>query len=108
MPDKYDDNRRLTKEIHKQEKLEKERIETAKQIVRNLEDQKRIEREHLDLVDKHQNYWYAEIKKTKETDRERYEGLKEKLEREKEIRNKILDHIKHLDKEIKIQKEHIP
>ena len=36
MQDKYDDNKRLAKEIHKQEELEKERIETAKQIVKNL------------------------------------------------------------------------
>ena len=108
MQDKYDDNLRLAKVISRQKELEKERIEVAKQIVKNLEDQKRIEKEHLDLVDKHQKYWYSEIKKTKETDMERYEGLKKKLEKEKEIRNKILDHIEHLDKEIRIQKEHMP
>jgi len=104
MPDEYDIKKRLSKEINRQKKLEEERVKAAKGIVKNLKEQKKIEEEHLAIVNQHQKYWEKELEKTK--DRERYDDLKNKLELEGEIRDKISAIIKHLDKEIKFQEEH--
>lgn len=101
------DAQRISEEIRKQRELDDERIETSKQIIKNLEKQKEIEKEFLDLVDKHQNYWKKELEKANENDRDRSNDLKDRLQMEEEIRNKILDHINHIDKEIKAHKEHI-
>ena len=108
MPEDYDEKRRISKEIAKQKELGEQRIETAKEIIKNLEVQKKIEKEHLDLVEQHQKYWKKQLKNTDRDNRERYDDLKNKLKQEDKIRDKILDHMKHLDKEIEIQKEHIP
>ncbi len=68
---------------------------------------KRKSEEQLDLVEKHLKYW-KEIEKTNVIDIERLNELKNKLKMEERVCNKIKDHIKHIDNEIKIQKEHIP
>lgn len=101
------DAQRISEEIRKQRELDEERIETSKQILKNLEKQKKIEKELLDLVNEHQNYWKKELKKANENDIGRYNDLKDRLQMEEEIRNKILDHINHIDKEIKAHKERI-
>lgn len=104
MPEEYDEKKRMKEEINKQKELEEERVETAKKIVKNLKRQKKIEKEHLKVVEQHQDYWKKELEKT--SDRERYDELKEKLKGEEKICDQIVDHIKHLDKEIKFQEEH--
>ncbi len=108
MPDKYDEEKRMAKEAQKQEKLEDQRIKTTKEIIKNLEEQKRIEKEHLDLVEQHQHYWKNQMKNTNRDDRERYDDLEKKLKGEDKIYDEIIGHIKQLDKEIESYKEHIP
>lgn len=103
MQEEYDE-KRMSKI---QGELEKERIEATKQIVKNLEEQKKIEKEHLDLVGEHLKYWKKEIEKTNAIDKDRLNELKDRLKMEDRVHNKIKDHIRHIDKEIKFQKEHI-
>lgn len=103
-----DMKKRLSEEKGKQEELEKSRVETTKQIVNNLKNQKRIEKEHLDIVEEHLKYWKKQIEETSDFDEERIKELKERLKIEEKVYNKIKDHMDHLDKEIKFQKEHLP
>ncbi|MGF7117766.1 hypothetical protein [Methanobacterium oryzae] len=107
MPEEYDEKRRIKEERDKQKKLEEQRVETTKEIVKTLIDQKRIEIEHLNLVEQHQKYWNEQLRNTNRDNRERYDDLKNKIKQEEKIRNKIIDHIKHLDKEIEFRKKHI-
>lgn len=100
-----DEKKRISKEIAKQNKLGEERINITQNLIKNLEYQKKLEKEHLDLVDQHQEYWSKELEKTKKSDEKRYAFLKQRLKLEKKIRDKIQDHIKHIDKEIEIQKK---
>jgi hypothetical protein len=106
MPEKYDE-KKMSKIIRKQEELEKERIKATKQIIKNLEEQKIIEREHLDLVMIHLKYWNEEVEMTNAIDTERLNELKDRLKMEKRVQDKIKDHMMKIDKEIKIFKEHI-
>lgn len=107
MPEEYNEQKRIAEERNKQKKLEKQRIETAEQIVRTLLNQKKIEKEHLNLVEEHLKYWNAKIENTEDDNKERYNSLKKRLKKEEEIRNKIIDHMNQLDKEIEFHRKHI-
>lgn len=107
MPQKSDKERNLTKEIGKYGKIQEEYSVVSSEIVETLKKLKKTQKEYLDLVKKHQDYWNSELEKTEYKNTERRKKLKETLKKEEIIRKKLEKELKRADERIEFHRKHI-
>lgn len=107
MPPKRGENKDITKECNNYEEIGKEYQVIREETVKILKKIKKTQKEYLDLVKKHQNYWNSELEKSEYENTGKRRKLKETLKKEEEILEKLEKELQRTDERIEFHKKHV-
>ena len=79
-------------------------MNTKEEIFKTLKRLKKTQKEYIDLVKNHQEYWGNELEKTEYKDTVRREKLKETLKKEEKILQKLKRGLKRTENRIESYK----
>ncbi|MGZ7159883.1 MAG: hypothetical protein ACXVHV_11705 [Methanobacterium sp.] len=100
------DYKKIIEEKNKQKKMEKQLNKTRVNIIKTIKDRKRVEMEFLAAIKRQMGYWKNQMDNTDpENDKERYQQLKDNIEREKVHIEQIEDELDRINEEIKLMQK---
>jgi hypothetical protein len=101
-PEDYE--KKINQETIKHKKNEEEFHKTRINIIKTIKDRKRVEMDYLVAVKRQLGYWKAQLANTNpQKDKERYQQLKDNIEREKKHIKQIEGELDRINEEIQMQ-----
>lgn len=101
------EDERIVKQTHKQEKLEKRLHKIRNEIVETYKRRRESEKDFLEVIKKQMEYWKDRLSETDpEKNKKRYNELKQKIKGEETLIKQIKEELGRIDQELKQEREH--
>lgn len=95
------------KTAHEPEDLEEKYLDIHRSIIRTIKERKRVETEYLDVIKNQIKYWKSQLEVTDPSkDKERYDELKQIIERENGLIGQIKEELERIKGELKSEEEY--
>lgn len=105
MPEENSDEK-ITKKAGELENIEKKYWDIHKAIVKTIKERERVEKDYLGIIKNQMKYWQGQLDNTDPLkNKKRYNELKERIEVEKSLINKIEEELCRIKEELKLEEE---
>lgn len=105
MPEENSDEK-ITKKVDELENIEKKYWDIHKAIVKTIKERERVEKDYLGIIKNQMKYWQGQLDNTDPLkNKKRYNELKERIEVEKSLVNKIEEELCRIKEELKLEEE---
>ena len=99
---------RILNKRNKNEEIENKLQDTRDKILKTVIDRKKSEKDYLETIKKQKKYWEDQLKRTDpKEDKKRYDRIIENIDREKSLIIQIKEELNRIDKEFKMEIEHM-